>query len=218
MTNQIAQADAAPPPDPTVGGVGPYQPQKTNVQMMSETVLIDVRSSPSNLEEPKQIKVNASFTMRNQGQTEEPMQVIFPLTRLNTGGTEEALYQIDVSSFAIAVNGQSVPFATITTPPEVTASDMEHGFGPEVQWAAFEVNFPVRKMFYFKWNTKWSTPMGNSGKGLPVSLIFASRGQDGMEKFYPPTLPYVFLIQRRRRRSGGQIPVMSFWATRCGGS
>src|SRR5690349_12032687 len=90
---QPANADAAPPPDPTVCGVGPYRPQKTNVQMMAETVFIDVPPSPSNAQEPKQIKVNASFTMRNQGQTAEQMQVIFPLTRLNTGGTEESLYQ-----------------------------------------------------------------------------------------------------------------------------
>ena len=75
-----AQADGAPPPDPTVGGVGPYQPQKTNVQMMSETVLIEVPPSPSNTEVPKQIRVNASFTMQNQGQTEEQMDVIFPLS------------------------------------------------------------------------------------------------------------------------------------------
>ena len=141
----IVRADAAPPPDPTVGGIGPYQPQKTNVQMISETVFIDVPQSPSNVQEPKQIKVNASFTMRNQGQTEEQMQVIFPLTRLNTGGTEEALYQIDTSSFVITVNGQHVPITTITTPPEETASDMDHGFSPDVQWAAFEVTFPVQK-------------------------------------------------------------------------
>jgi hypothetical protein len=142
---QSVKADAAPPPDPTVGGVGPYQPQKTNVQMMAETVFIDVPQSPSNVQEPKQIRVNAEFTMRNQGKTEEQMQVIFPLTRLNTWQTEQALYKIDVPSFAVKVNGQSVPFTSITTPPEVTATDTEHGFMPEVQWAAFEVSFPVQK-------------------------------------------------------------------------
>jgi hypothetical protein len=145
MPARTASADAAPPPDPTVGGVGPYQPQKTNVQMMSETVIIQVMESPSNPQEPKQIRVDASFSMRNQGQAQEQMQVVFPLTRLNTGGSEEALYLIDVSSFTARVNGQSVPFTTITTPPEVTITDPEHGFGPDVQWAAFEAAFPVQQ-------------------------------------------------------------------------
>lgn len=145
LSTQIANADAAPPPDPTVGGVGPYRPQKTNVQMMSEKVIIDVPPSPSNLEQPKHIKVNASFTMRNQGQVDEQMQVIFPLTRLNTGGTEEALYCIDTSTFHVKVHGRELSFTTITTPPEITITDMEHGFSPEVQWAAFDVTFPVKQ-------------------------------------------------------------------------
>ena len=143
---QLAQADGAPPPDPTVGGVGPYQPQKTNVQMISETVLIEVPPSPSNVEVPKQIRVNASFTMRNQGQTEEQMDVIFPLTRLDSAGTTApSLYEIDISSFVARVDGKSVPITQISTPPEVTAVDLERGFPPDVQWAAFPVAFPVKK-------------------------------------------------------------------------
>lgn len=143
---QLAQADGAPPPDPTVGGVGPYQPQKTNVQMMSETVLIEVPPSPSNVEDPKQIRVKASFTMRNQGQIEEQMDVIFPLTRLDSAGTTApSLYEIDISSFVARVDGKSVPITQISTPPEVTAVDLEQGFPPDVQWAAFPVTFPVSK-------------------------------------------------------------------------
>jgi hypothetical protein len=161
-----AKADAAPPPDPTVGGVGPYQPLKTNIQMMSEDVFIEVPPSPSNLQEPKQIRVNAGFTMRNQGENEEKMQVIFPLTRLNTGGSEEALYQIDTSSFVAKVNGQPVPFTTITTPPESTASDMEHGFSPNVQWAAFEVSFPVKQDVLLQVDYEMLNPYGEYGEGF----------------------------------------------------
>jgi hypothetical protein len=139
---QMAQADAAPPPDPTVGGVGPYQPQKTNVQMMSERVVIDVATQPG-FEEPKQIRVDAGFTMRNQGQTEEQMQVIFPLTRLNYEPSQESFYSVDITSFAVKVDGRLVSTTEITTPPEISANDMEHGFAPEVQWAAFDVTFPV---------------------------------------------------------------------------
>lgn len=146
---QSVKANGAPPPDPTVGGAGPYQPQKTDVQMMAETVFIDV--PPSNREEPPQIKVNANFTMRNQGKIEEQMQVIFPLTRLNTFRNEESLYEIDISSFTAKVNGQPVPFTTITTPPEMTIPDMEHdGFLSEVRWAAFEVTFSIQQDVTFQ--------------------------------------------------------------------
>lgn len=145
-----AKADGAPPPDPTVGGVGPYQPQKTNVQMMSETVIIEVPPSPSNVEELKQIKVNASFTMQNQGSVEEQMQVIFPLTRLNTGGNEEALYRVDISSFVAKVDGKSLPISEITTPPEIVITDMDHGFNPDVRWATFPVTFPIKQDVVFE--------------------------------------------------------------------
>jgi len=163
---KIAKADAAPPPDPTVGGVGPYQPQKTNVQMVSESVFIEVPPSPSNLQESKQIRVNASFTMRNQGGKEEKMQVIFPITRLNTGGSEEALYRIDTSSFVAKVNGQPVPFTTITTPPESTASDKDHGFSPDVQWAAFEVSFPLKQDVLLQVEYEMLNPYGEYGEGF----------------------------------------------------
>lgn len=164
---QIAQADGAPPQDPTVGGVGPYQPQKTNVQMMSETVLIEVPPSPSNVEVPKQIRVNASFTMQNQGQIKEQMDVIFPFTRLGGGGTiEPALYQIDISSFVARVDGKSVPITQISTPPEVTAVDLEQGFPPDVQWAAFPVAFPVKKDVLLEVEYEMLNEYGLYGEGF----------------------------------------------------
>lgn len=145
---QSVKADAAPPPDPTVGGVGPYQPQKTNVQMMSETVFIDVQDSPPRPEPIKPIKVRASFTMRNQGQTEEQMQVIFPLSRLGyDNNQEQSLYLVSMSSFIAKVNGISVPISQITTPAEFPEdiTKMESGFTMEVLWAAFPVTFPVKQ-------------------------------------------------------------------------
>lgn len=79
----LVQADAAPPPDPTVGGVGPYQPRKTNVQMMAETVIITV---PQYIEGAQYVRrgirsnlCQRQFSMQNQGRAEEKMQVIFPI-------------------------------------------------------------------------------------------------------------------------------------------
>ena len=162
VSYQSAKADAAPPPDPTVGGVTPYRPQKTNVQMMSETVLIYVPPSPSNLEEPKQIKVSASFTMRNQGQAEEQMQVIFPLTRLgHDGSSEQALYRVDETSFSVKVNGQPVSITEMTTPPEESGYEV-----PEVLWAAFEVTFPVHQDVLLQVEYEMLNEYGVYGEGF----------------------------------------------------
>ena len=56
-----------------------------------------------------------------------------------------SLYEIDISSFVARVDDKSVPISQISTPPEVTALDLEQGFPPDVQWAAFPVTFPVKK-------------------------------------------------------------------------
>ncbi len=86
---KIAKADGAPPPEPDMGGVAPYHPIDTNVQMISETVIIDALPSPTRWTSTEfnwnsnRVKVHASFTLRNQGKEEEKMQVIFPLTRLD---------------------------------------------------------------------------------------------------------------------------------------
>ncbi len=146
---QWACADAAPPPDPTVGGAGPYRPQKTNVQMLSETVVITV--PPYMNEESNQITVRASFLMQNQGQNAEEMQVIFPLTHLHRLEEEGSDYGVDAASFVALVNGQPVTTTEISTPaekgyqlefPDHSAAP-ESGFSPDVRWAAFEVSFPV---------------------------------------------------------------------------
>jgi len=116
--------------------------------MMSETVFIDVQASPPRPEPIKPIKVRASFTMRNQGQTEEQMQVIFPLSRLGyDNNQEQSLYLVSMSSFVAKVNGKSVPISEITTPAEFPEdiTKMESGFTMEVLWAAFPVTFPVKQ-------------------------------------------------------------------------
>jgi hypothetical protein len=112
--------------------------------MLSERVTIEVSPQPA-AGEPSQIAVSASFSMRNQGNSEERLQVIFPITRLNAWTTEEALYHVDMSSFSIRVGGQPVAVEEITTPPELQGYDIDHGFVPDVRWAAFEVTFPARQ-------------------------------------------------------------------------
>jgi len=149
---RAAQADAAPPPDPTVGGAGPYQPLKTKVQMMSETVLIEVIGNTLQVPD-EQVRVSASFNMQNQGKSVEKMKVIFPLTRLSEYSEEQALYEVDYASFVVRVDGQIVPTTIISTPSEKGymlewdshSASPSSGFLPSVNWAAFEATFPVHK-------------------------------------------------------------------------
>jgi hypothetical protein len=153
MINHSVQADAGPGPDPTISGIGPYQPQKTNVQMLSETVIIELPSSnPTPNWGEVQFSVKASFTMQNQSEVEETMQVIFPLTRLDVPW-DTGRYHIISSSFVAKVNGQAVPITEITTPSEMTyspqngdpVSPSEGKFYQEVRWAAFEATFPIHQ-------------------------------------------------------------------------
>jgi len=149
IINQPVQADAGPGPDPTISGVGPYQPRKTNVQMLSETVIIELPSSSQTPNQDKiQFNVKASFTMQNQSEIEETMQVIFPLTRPDTPW-DNGRYDIVSSSFAVKVNGQAMPITEITTPSEMTTSpytpSSDGKFYPDVRWAAFEATFPIHQ-------------------------------------------------------------------------
>jgi len=154
---QPVRADGAPPPEPDMGGVAPYQPIETNVQMMSETVVIDVLPNPTRWTStefswnPNKVRVSASFTLRNQGTKEEKMQVIFPLTRLDYPWLTSS-YNIIGSSFVASVDGSPIPTTPVSTPPELQAlpegSDMELPdgfFTPDVQWAGFDVTFPVHE-------------------------------------------------------------------------
>jgi alpha-tubulin suppressor-like RCC1 family protein len=154
---QIVHADGAPPPEPDMGGVAPYQPIETNVQMMSETVLIDVLPNPTRWTTSElnwnsnRIRVKASFTLQNQGIQEEKMQVIFPLTRLDYPWLTSS-YNIIGSSFVAFVDGKPVPTTGLSTPPELQAipegldSELPDGFFiPDVQWAGFDVTFPVHE-------------------------------------------------------------------------
>ena len=122
---------------------------KTNVQMMSETVFIEILPpSPADAKKPKQVRVSPSFTMRNQGQSEEQMQVIFPLGNLENPYADPSDYYIERSSFIAEVDGRPVPITTITTPAEVSTfldKENENQGYFQLGWAAFEVTFPVQQ-------------------------------------------------------------------------
>lgn len=159
---QPVSADTAPPPDPALGGAAPYRPLKTNVQMMSETVILDVLPNAARWDAysyygdlafyNSPVQVNASFIMRNQSNVEEKMQVIFPLTRLDYPWLMSS-YNISRSSFVAKVNGQTMALTKITTPADLTGQYSKYNdpepytlpegtFDEQVEWAAFDAVFP----------------------------------------------------------------------------
>lgn len=143
------RADVAPPPIPLVGGVGPFEYQDTNVQMVSERVEMELTPQPAEDEEIHfsihLVEVNAWFVMRNTGSQDETMQVVFPLADMNCYKYPQDLNLAPSYTYAFFsdngfqafVNGVSADVSTITTPLPCHPDDSE------LNWAAFDVTFPV---------------------------------------------------------------------------
>jgi hypothetical protein len=139
---QPALADVAPPAPPTGSNISPNG-DSTNVRMVSETVEIDVASSSDY--DTGQAGVRADFDMRNLGQSEENMQVRFPLC-INFVNYQESfgLYP-PLANFNVWVNGVKTGFTTSNE------EKMKWSSSDTVEvacWAIFPVVFPVGKDVY----------------------------------------------------------------------
>ena len=140
---QPARADIAPPAEPPGSNISPGD--GTQVQMLAETVQISIQpvpyqSRPRLAAEFAQASVKASFTMRNQGESDEQMQVRFPL--MDPSGTGDGFGNYpEIQSIQVRVNEKSVGTRRITTPTPNTWDQN----APPIAWAAFNVDFPVGK-------------------------------------------------------------------------
>jgi hypothetical protein len=138
-----AQADVAPPAQPPGGSIGPGEP--TQVQMQAEAVEVTVQSllytgQPQLVDKTTQAKVKAGFTMRNQGNAEEKMQVRFPLIDPSGMGDGFGNYP-EIQDIQVRVNEKLVPTERITTSTPNTWDQN----APPIAWAAFDVSFPPGK-------------------------------------------------------------------------
>jgi len=137
-----AHADMAPPEPPAGSNLAPGAEQ-TQVQMIAETVIIDVRSiqpkpQPYLVSDVCNAKVTASFTMRNQGSVEETMQARFPLR--DPSGMGDGYFNFpEIQNLSVKVDGKPVRTQKIETPNPNNEED------PPVTWAAFDVIFPPGK-------------------------------------------------------------------------
>ena len=126
LTTQVS-ADASPPLYPPGSAVLP--PGETMVQMVAETVEITIVAPPGSSSEwpsPARAEYEARFTMRNQGQATEQMDVRFPLT---TGDSWETIWD-----FAAFVDGEPVRVRKSTEPYALGDSRV-------TRWAVFPVTF-----------------------------------------------------------------------------
>src|SRR5678815_2546288 len=132
---ELVHADMAPPPAPGIGGLAPFEYQDTEVQMVFERVELELKSISNPFDptiQTNQIDVTAWFVMHNQGQTDESMQAVFPLSDFNScrydhvvGGVPAfSLYEIMPETFEVSVNGTQVATTTVET-DHPHASDTE---------------------------------------------------------------------------------------------
>lgn len=124
-------ADVAPPIQPPITNLEPGS-QTTNVRMVSETVLIDVK--PDNQKDSLGMAhITASFTMRNQGTAVETMEARFPISANNGRGEYPEL-----SNLSIKVNSTQTQYLRVNYPDIRWQTK-------DVPWAEFNVTFPVGK-------------------------------------------------------------------------
>jgi hypothetical protein len=120
LPSQVS-ADASPPLYPPGSAVLPAG--QTMVQMVAETVEITI-VEPSG--EPARADFEARFTMHNQGEATEQMDVRFPLANFDADAP--------IASFAASVDGRRVPV-------HETEEPFELGDPSVLLWAAFPVRF-----------------------------------------------------------------------------
>jgi hypothetical protein len=135
------RADVAPPDFPP--GTNPEPGSEiTQVRMMSETVVLDVRAGAANIDStncyrpssapetrPARAQVEATFQMRNLGNSEERMAVRFPLSFWDDRSDGYSRYP-EITDVKVEVDGQPVP---------TTNTSVRDSIAP---WATFDVVFP----------------------------------------------------------------------------
>lgn len=127
-----ARADVAPP-EPAPGG-GIMTTAGTKVQMVSENVLMVVRQKAASNE--WYVDVTAEFLMKNQGVTDEELEVRFPMLDIT-----EPWREFVVNHFSAYTNGIK----------KQTAEKIQsYANGMEMNWSVFDVEFPKGKFVNIK--------------------------------------------------------------------
>jgi len=150
---RLAHADMAPPPAPQLGGLEPFQYQKTNVQMVYERVELELRpfaeADNEGTRTGSRVQVTVYFTMHNNGNIPEAMQAIFPLESFsdciyqNEISDSYAKYSINADTFNVIVDGAVTSFEKVTTEHPYKNLVKDPNNCDQMTWAGFNVTFPV---------------------------------------------------------------------------
>ena len=153
LPSRFARADVAPPPAPQLGGLEPFEYQSTNVQMVYERVEMEIQ--PHFYEDgdysffASRVNVTAYFTMHNNGNSSESMQVIFPLESFSNcrmgfgGGNSYTHYFVNEESFAVVVDGVMAPLQKVATDHPDKGMQGLGDYCDKMSWAGFDVTFPI---------------------------------------------------------------------------
>lgn len=134
-------ADVAPPQTPPGASLNPGD-ETTQVRMMAETVVLNVRQDPQD-DTGAIADTLATFTMRNLGTTEESMQARFPLSFF--GGDSDGFGNFpEIDQIAVKIDGNSVSTNRIMQ-PAISSRGSAYIERAEVPWASFDVAFPPGK-------------------------------------------------------------------------
>jgi len=125
----VVLADIAPPINPPGSNLQPGT-DITQVQMVSESVLIDVNrdTTPGSL---GSARITADFIMRNLGSADESMAVRFPISADDGRGQYP-----EITDLVIKVNEKQVSYRR-TSYPDIRYQNLD------VPWAEFDVTFLV---------------------------------------------------------------------------
>ena len=129
------RADVAPPETPPGANLYPGE-ELTQVRMVAETVILDIRQDPND-ETGAIANTTATFTMRNLGRDTESMQARFPLS-FYSGGSDGFGNYPEIDGITVKINGRSISTKR-EMQPALANGYQEH---PDAPWAVFNVTFP----------------------------------------------------------------------------
>lgn len=133
--SKVVHADVAPPETPPGANLFPGD-EVTQVRMVAETVVLNIRQDPND-EQGAVAYTSATFTMRNLGTESETMQARFPLSFFSGSSDGFGNYP-EIDGIAVKVNGDGVKTRREMQP----ALANEYQERPDVPWAVFNVTFP----------------------------------------------------------------------------
>jgi len=133
-------ADIAPPLQPPGGNPGSLEFKKTKVAMTYEAVFFDVGTVSNLYYDDRDFQsvnahVIALFLMKNQGETTEQLETIFPLSHPEGRG-DGAFGYPEVQNFNISINDTQAEWRVRETPNQYDSDD------PPVKWAAVDITYP----------------------------------------------------------------------------